>query len=564
MTENNPEIPFEPLSPKEIEESEGRKEAKFLNAQKDGLLPSVEDTLDELQFLAERKLPETPYRSRAVKEQTQPKTRRATSRGKAHDQELLDRQSEKGKADLRRLAAIELAIKKNKQLTVEDLRFLYEVDDHIQTQSDDSGSGRERVESSIENEKALDARIARLIKNRDIKVDISLALDIPQDKISTTPQEALRGGMLFHYGNLDLHELPSAHDIVLPEHVSGSLYINNLTSTEGITFPRRIGDSLVMTSLRSASNVQLPEHVGGSVFLFELKTAENVTFPMYVGANCDLSRLEVCKDCVLPNEVGYLLNLRKLVSVERTTFPKFVNELKLSNLESAQDLVLSDRVSRLKLGSLISAEGITLPRQVDDLDLSSLQSPKGLALPVRMKGDVDLGRLDSADNLIFSERMGTLSLGKAKSAKNILLPEEVDSLNLGSLTSVDEKIVFPKLVRGDFYLFEAASATGATLPERIEGSCFLNNLSSLKGVVLPRYVGEMLNLSSVTTIDGLTFPEHIGGFILFERLSLDDLAVLKRKYPQLALKFITNPDDKKANEWYRKKHSQDDNENDEE
>lgn len=105
---------------------------------------------------------------------------------------------EKKSADMKLLTEIEQKTKEDKELDKNDLAFLYELDAPIQ------GFGRRK-----------DPRIDKIREGRSIKADLSFALAVPQEKISTNESEALKGGIVFHYGNLDLGGLTLAEIKVL-------------------------------------------------------------------------------------------------------------------------------------------------------------------------------------------------------------------------------------------------------------------------------------------------------------------------------------------------------------
>lgn len=118
-------------------------------------------------------------------------------------------------ADMNKLRELHFKHLQKEPFVKEDLTFLYEVDRPIQS----SGFGK-------------DPRINKLQEGRNIKADLSFALDVPQEKISINKDEALKGGIVFHYGNIDLRELTSAEGLTLPNHIGGNLYLNGLTSAE--------------------------------------------------------------------------------------------------------------------------------------------------------------------------------------------------------------------------------------------------------------------------------------------------------------------------------------------
>ncbi|MCJ7792817.1 MAG: hypothetical protein MUP45_02470 [Candidatus Marinimicrobia bacterium] len=128
-------------------------------------------------------------------------------------------------ADMKRLTDIDRKNTSGKELTTEDLRFLYQLDSTIE------GFGYQE-----------DPRIQEILGNRDHKSDLSLITGYAKEQISTTMDEALSIGIKFHYGDLDLHSLRFVKGLILPETVSGSLNLSGLFSLKRPTLPEKIGD----------------------------------------------------------------------------------------------------------------------------------------------------------------------------------------------------------------------------------------------------------------------------------------------------------------------------------
>ena len=147
---------------------------------------------------------------------------------------------EKKTADMARMTEIEEREKQGGELTKEDLRFLYEIDGKIEG----FGYGR-------------DPRINELLQERDKREDLAFALNCRPEQISFTKEEALSGDIVFHYGGLYLNSLTSAEGLTLPQSIGGSLDLNSLTSAEGLTLPQSIGGSLDLSSLTSAEREDL-------------------------------------------------------------------------------------------------------------------------------------------------------------------------------------------------------------------------------------------------------------------------------------------------------------------
>ena len=121
----------------------------------------------------------------------------------------------KKSADMKRLTEIDKKNLAGENLNADDIRFLYEIDEKIE------GFGYQR-----------DPRIEEIRGKRDTKKELSFLLKIPQDLISISKEEALKGGIEFHYGSLYLESLTSAEGLTLPETINGRLYLGSLTSAE--------------------------------------------------------------------------------------------------------------------------------------------------------------------------------------------------------------------------------------------------------------------------------------------------------------------------------------------
>ena len=126
------------------------------------------------------------------------------------------------------------------ELTKEDLRFLYEIDSKI------IGFGYEE-----------DPRIKEIIETRDKKIDLSKIFDCKKNQISLTEEEALKGNIIYHYGNLDLESITSAEGLILPQSVRGYLNLGSLINAEGLTLPKSVEVSNMSAVVRLVANAML-------------------------------------------------------------------------------------------------------------------------------------------------------------------------------------------------------------------------------------------------------------------------------------------------------------------
>jgi len=382
--------------------------------------------------------------------------------------------------DMKRLTEIDNKSKSGQELNKDDLRFLYEIDSEIK------GFGYEK-----------DPRIQEILQERDIKEDMSIAIDCKKEEISLTKEEALSGNIKYHYGDLYLRNLTSAQGLELPEIIRGSLYLYSLTSADGLKFPKSVGGYLDLYNLTSARGLELPKIIRGYLDLRSLTSADGLKFPKSVGGDLSLYNLTSADGLKLPESVGRSLDLRNLTSADGLKLPENIGG----------DLYLS---------SLTSADGLKFPKSVGgDLGLDSLTSADGLKLPESVGGGLGLSNLTSADGLKLPKYIGGhLSLPNLTSAQGLELPQNVGGyIYLPGLTSADG-LKFPESVGGDLYLYNLTSADGLKLPEIIRGN---------------------LDLRGLTSAQGLELPENIGGYIYLPGLTSVEKDELRQKYPKLKI-----------------------------
>ncbi len=447
-------------------------------------------------------------------------------------------------SDMRLLTSISDKVDNGEPLSIEELRFLYEIDRQI------IGFGYVK-----------DPRIFEIIERRNIREDLSLIFGCREDQISLTAEEAISGDIRYHHGELYLGNLESAEGLQLPEIVGGSLDLRNLISAEGVQLPESVGGDLDLGNLESAEGLQLPESVEGGLYLSSLESAEGLQLPESVGGglyfgnlssakglqlpervvgNLDFGNLESVEGLQLPESVGGGLYFGNLSSAKGLQLPEHVGgNLSLGNLESAEGLQLPESVGwNLELSNLESAEGLQLPEIVGgELNLSNLRSAEGLRLPESVGGGLDLGSLESAEGLQLPKHVGgDLNLGNLESAEGLQLPEHVGrNLDLRHLRSA-KGVRFPKNVGWNLGLGSLESAEGVQLPESVGWNLDLRHLRSAKEVRFPGNVGGNLNLSRLESAEGLRFPEHVGGSIyLFSLKSTEGLNLLRIRKGEFAL-----------------------------
>jgi len=233
--------------------------------------------------------------------------------------------------DMKLLTLIDKKVNNNIELTLDELKFLYEIDSKIE------GFGYEK-----------DPRINEIKNKRNIKKDCALIFDVKEEEVALSQEEWEENQNKFKIfvSDLYLYGLTSADGLVLPQSVVGNLFLDNLTSAEGLVLPQNIGGNLDLRSLDSAVGLVLPQNIGGDLYLYSLASAEGLVLPQSIGGDLYLNGLTSAKGLILPQSI--------------------VGNLFLDNLTSADGLVLPQNVGgNLDLWYLTSAEGLILPYGFD-------------------------------------------------------------------------------------------------------------------------------------------------------------------------------------------------------
>ena len=438
--------------------------------------------------------------------------------------------------DMKLLTLIDKKVNDNIDLTLEELKFLYEIDGQI------IGFGYGK-----------DPRIEEIKRKRNERRDYSLIFNVKEEEVALSQKEWLNNPKKFKAlpgnidlgsltsadglvlpesigGGMDLRHLTSADGLVLPQHVGGNIFLRHLTSADGLVLPQHVGGDIYLSSLVSADGLVLPESIGGSIDLSSLTSADGLILSQHVGGDIDLRSLASADGLVLPESIGGRIDLSSLTSADGLILPQHVgNSIDLSSLTSADGLILPQHIGGyINLSSLTSAKGLVLPESIGGrINLSSLASAKGLVLPQHVGGDIYLRSLASADGLVLPQHVGgDIDLRSLASADGLVLPESIGGrIDLSSLTSADG-LILPKQLGGSIDLRSLTSADGLVLPQHVGGYIDLRSLTSADGLILPQHIGGYINLSSLTSADGLVLPESIGGDIYLNSLTSADGLIL--------------------------------------
>ena len=240
--------------------------------------------------------------------------------------------------DMKLLTLIDKKVNNNIELTLDELKFLYEIDDQIK------GFGYEE-----------DPRIKEIKRKRKKRRDYSLIFNVKEEEVALFKEEWLNNPEKFKVllDNIYLDSLTSTDGLVLPQHVDGNIGLHYLTSAEGLVLPKYVGRNIGLYSLTNAEGLVFPKSIGGDIFLNSLTNVEGLVLPESIGGDIYLNSLTSAEGLVLPKYVGGFIDLSSLASAEGLVLPKHVG-------------------GNIKLWSLASAEGLVLPHY---FDLNKLYCP---------------------------------------------------------------------------------------------------------------------------------------------------------------------------------------------
>lgn len=195
-----------------------------------------------------------------------------------------------------------------KKLLKKELIFLYEIEDNINYFWE--------KKYSIINE---------IIKNRDIKEDLSYLFGCEKKYISLNKDEFLKSkDIIYHYWNLDLLEIKKLPDnFVFPKNIIWNLDLSNLEEIpRNCIFPENIKGNLYLTFLKKlSSNFRFPKEIWWSLYLSSLKNLRyKILLPKIIKWNLYLNNLEE-----LPNKLNYLNKVWCIYLPSSITIPRNFN-----------------------------------------------------------------------------------------------------------------------------------------------------------------------------------------------------------------------------------------------
>ena len=291
--------------------------------------------------------------------------------------------------DMKLLTLIDKKVNNNIELTLEELKFLYEIDDKI------SGFGCGN-----------DPRIKEIKSKRNCKKDYAYLFNIKEEDIALSQEEweSNPEKFKFLFGDLHLSRITNADGLTLPRYIYGDLILDNLISSDGLVFPQQVNGNLNLNNLTSTEGLVLPQYVGRNIGLNSLTNADELVLPQYVGCDIDLDSLTNADELVLPKSIGGSIYLNSLTNADELIIPENIGGgIYLSSLANAEGLVLPESIgSDIYLNSLTNVDELILPKSVGNkVFLGYLTNAKRLVLPESIGYGIILGHLTNADGLVL-------------------------------------------------------------------------------------------------------------------------------------------------------------------
>ena len=317
----------------------------------------------------------------------------------------------KKERDMKLLTLIDKKVNKNIELSLDELKFLYEIDNEI------DGFGYKK-----------DPRIQEIKNKRNQKNDCLLIFNVKESEVALSQNEWKSNPKRFKVllDNLEINKSNNINDFFRLKYICGNLYLGNLKEANDIIITTKISDYIVLNNLTFINSLTINKNIDGYLDLSKLRIAQNLILPEIIGGDLELGCLKKVENLVLPKIVKRGLNLRSLTNAQNLILPEFIGGyLDLSSIQNASNLMISQNISGyLSLQNLTTANGLVLPKRVGSfLDLRSLLSADTLVLPLEIGGNLYLDSLTSAENLEIPLHIGGyVDLRSLQSVDGLKLP----------------------------------------------------------------------------------------------------------------------------------------------
>lgn len=288
--------------------------------------------------------------------------------------------------DMEMLTHIYSKWKNNADLTKNDLIFIYEIESKI------TGFGYRK-----------DPRISEITSSRNIKKDLSLIFNCSENQISLTPEEALSGNVLVHYGDLNLSHLFKEKILKLPKTILGNVDLSLLHIVELLELPKVVHGKVNLENLRETNKIIFPDILKGGLYLGKLSKIKELILPRILEGETDLSSLVSVEKIVFPEEINEDVYLDCFDCSTKLEFPSVVDgSIYLRGIQSIYDIKLPDILNgTLCLDHLIAVNMDKFFGTEND----STYENRRLKLPYKIAGTLDMGKLRSVEDLEIPDEL---------------------------------------------------------------------------------------------------------------------------------------------------------------
>lgn len=257
---------------------------------------------------------------------------------------------------------------KESELSIEELRFLYQIDFEIE------GFGI-----------SIDPRIDEILSERNVKKDLVNIFECREDEVSFDSNDVISGKKIVcFYGDLVLNDIEKIDpSFSFPDYIIGKLELNGLLDIKNFVSPKLVNclemnlvdnidnlefsnrlESLSINSVERVSNVQFPNSIH-FIEMDDVVCINDVVFPESLYEGLELENLKQAKNTKFPKNILECgLELPKLKYTENVVFSTNINgDFRVESLEECIETVFPKNIAygTVRLYKKESLEGITIP-----------------------------------------------------------------------------------------------------------------------------------------------------------------------------------------------------------
>lgn len=188
--------------------------------------------------------------------------------------------------DLKYITEIYEKYKNKQELTILELRFLYEIDRKISSFS-----------------WCKDSRIREILKTRNTKQDLAKIFNCNAERVGLTAEDLKQDNLYVYYGNICYEEDES---FIIPPIVIGSINTNNCKKLKGFDKLSILCGSLHGEELQMAQGLNNLELVTNNLYLNNIKTAEGLEKLKQVGGTLNVDKISTFNGLNSLQETGNL------------------------------------------------------------------------------------------------------------------------------------------------------------------------------------------------------------------------------------------------------------------